>query len=274
MAGCGVAVGAWAWRLACVFAAGVALAALCALPFDADAEIRSTERRSGFDFMSPQTQAMQSDDSSNPGMFWVLDGERLWQEPAGKAGKSCASCHGEAAGSMRGVAARYPEFDQSSRRPIDLSGAISVCREKRQSAPPLARESDELLALTTFVAHQSRGMPVRPANDPHLKTFLDNGRRWFERPLGQLQLSCASCHETRGGMRLGGSVIPQAHPTGYPLYRLEWQSLGSLQRRLRGCLVGVRAEPFDYGAVEYVELELFLMWRAAGLAMETPAVRP
>ena len=224
--------------------------------------------------MSPQTQAMQADDSSNPGMFWVLEGERLWREPAGKADKSCASCHGDAVQSMRGVAARYPAYEESSRRPIDVTGRIGLCRHKQQSATALAHESDELLALVTYVAHQSRGMPITPAQDLRLEPFLDNGRRWFERPLGQLQLSCASCHETRAGMRLGGSTIPQAHPTGYPLYRLEWQSLGSIQRRLRGCLVGVRAEPFDYGAAEHVEIELFLMWRAAGLRMETPAVRP
>lgn len=66
----------------------------------------------------------------------------------------------------------------------------------------------------------------------------------------------------------------QAHPTGYPLYRLEWQALGSLQRRLRNCLVGMRAEPYDYGAPEFVELELYLMWRARGMNFEAPAVRP
>ena len=69
-------------------------------------------------------------------------------------------------------------------------------------------------------------------------------------------------------------AVPQAHPTGYPLYRLEWQSLGSLQRRLRNCLVGIRAEPYDYGSPELVDLELFLMWRARGMAMDAPAVRP
>jgi sulfur-oxidizing protein SoxA len=68
--------------------------------------------------------------------------------------------------------------------------------------------------------------------------------------------------------------MPQGHPNGYPLYRLEWQSLGSLQRRLRNCLIGMRAEPYAYGAGEYVDLELFLMWRARGMAVETPAVRP
>ena len=68
--------------------------------------------------------------------------------------------------------------------------------------------------------------------------------------------------------------MPQAHPTGYPLYRLEWQSLGSLQRRLRNCLIGIRAEPYEYGASELVDLELFLKWRARGMIFEAPAVRP
>ena len=78
----------------------------------------------------------------------------------------------------------------------------------------------------------------------------------------------------RSGRQLAGSVIPQAHPTGYPLYRLEWQGLGSLQRPLRNCLVGMRAEPYEYGAPELVDLELFLMWRARGMTIEAPAVRP
>jgi sulfur-oxidizing protein SoxA len=36
----------------------------------------------------------------------------------------------------------------------------------------------------------------------------------------------------------------------------------------------MRAEPYEYGAPEYVSLELYLMWRARGLPVETPAVRP
>lgn len=238
------------------------------------ADIPPKDKRSGFDFMSPQTQAMQTDETSNPGMFWVIDGERLWEQPQGSANKSCASCHGAAPKSMRGIAARYPAYDEATKKPIDLAGRVNRCRESQQSAAPLARESDELLALTTYVAYQSHGMPITPATDPRLGPFRENGRRWFERRLGQLQLSCASCHDERWGARLGGSTIPQAHPTGYPLYRLEWQSLGSLQRRLRGCLVGVRAEPFQYGDPEYVDIELFLMSRAAGLKMDAPAVRP
>ena len=77
------------------------------------------------------------------------------------------------------------------------------------------------------------------------------------------------------GQAAGGLARSRkAHPTGYPLYRLEWQSLGSLQRRLRGCITGIRAQAYDYGAPELVELELYLMSRARGMPIETPAVRP
>jgi sulfur-oxidizing protein SoxA len=98
--------------------------------------------------------------------------------------------------------------------------------------------------------------------------------RWHLQRMGQLNLSCAQCHDERWGQRLAGSIIPQAHATGYPIYRLEWQAMGSLQRRLRNCMSGVRAEIPAFGAQELVELELYLNTRAKGMAMEAPAVRP
>jgi hypothetical protein len=87
-------------------------------------------------------------------------------------------------------------------------------------------------------------------------------------------LSCAICHDDNAGKKLAGVTIPEAHPTGYPIYRLEWQALGSLKRRLRNCLVGIRAEAYPYDALEYVALELFLMDRARGMVVESPGVRP
>lgn len=238
------------------------------------AEIPLAERRSGADFMAPETRAMQSDDSANPGMLWVLQGERLWNAPAGTSGKSCASCHGEASASMRGVAARYPAMDGASGKPIDLAGRIALCRRDSQGAPEPAREGEELLALSAFVGHQSRGMPVMPPGDAGLASARADGKRLFEARMGQLDLACASCHDDNWDRKLGGSAITQAHPTAYPLYRLEWQALGSLQRRMRNCMVGVRAEPFAFGSAEFIDLEAYLMSRAAGLPIETPGVRP
>jgi L-cysteine S-thiosulfotransferase len=237
-------------------------------------EIPPAERRSGYDFMSRETRAMQDDEIANPGMLWVLEGASLWQRKIGTAARACADCHGDARASMAGVAARYPAFDAERGRPINLEQRINACRVARQGAPALSWESRELLALTAHVARQSRGLPIGVTVDARTQPFLDAGRATFRRRQGQLNLACSQCHDDHWGRQLAGNVIPQAHPTGYPIYRLEWQSLGSLQRRLRGCLVGIRAEPYDYGAPELVDLELYLMWRARGMTFEAPAVRP
>jgi sulfur-oxidizing protein SoxA len=251
-----------------------ALLSALALPLSHAADIAPQERRSGYADMSPGTRAMQDDDTANPGTLAVLDGEALWNLRAGTANVSCADCHGDAAVSMKGVAARYPAFDAASGGPVDLEQRINLERAGRQHAPPLKYENADLLALSAFVARQSRGAPIAPPEDERLAPYVAAGRAFFNERQGQLNLSCALCHDDNWGRRLAGNVVPQGHPTGYPLYRLEWQMLGSLQRRLRNCISGMRAETPDYGAPEYVNLELFLMRRAAGMAMEAPGVRP
>jgi len=238
------------------------------------ADIPLDQRRSDSEFISADTRAMQNDDTANPGMLAVLDGETLWEEKAGATDKSCADCHGDAKTGMKGVAARYPALAADQDRPVDLETRINMSRIADQKAAPLPFESKDLLALTVYVAHQSRGMPIAVEENERTKPFIAAGREIFERRQGQLNLSCAQCHNENWGKRLAGSLVPQAQPTGYPIYRLEWQELGSLQRRLRDCMAAMRAEPYDYGAPELVNLELFLMWRARGLPIETPAVRP
>jgi sulfur-oxidizing protein SoxA len=238
------------------------------------AEIPLDQRRSGYADVGRDTKAMQDDDTANPGMLWVLDGEAQWNAKAGSANKACADCHGDAAQSMKGVAARYPAYESARARPIDLEERINICRGEKQNATPLRFESRELLGLTAYVARQSRGMPIAEASDPRLAPFVAAGRALFEERQGQINMSCAQCHDDNWGKQLAGNTVPQGQPTGYPIYRLEWQSLGSLQRRLRNCISGMRAEPYDFGAPEYVALELFLMQRARGLAIETPGVRP
>jgi len=230
-------------------------------------------RRSGFHSMSPRIQAMQRDDQQNPGMLWVADGEALWTKVAGTSA-SCAHCHGDAGQTMRGVAARYPDWDKIDRRPVNLAQRINLCRTRHQQVPPLPPESAELLGLEAYVGHQSRGMPLTPSPAKELDAPREHGHRQWEQRIGQLNLSCALCHDQLPGRVLGGATIPQGHVNGYPTYRLEWQGLGSLQRRIRNCVIGVRAEPPAFHSDEMVELELYLTQRSAGLKVETPAVRP
>jgi sulfur-oxidizing protein SoxA len=237
-------------------------------------EIPLNQRRSDSEFISADTRAMQNDDTANPGMLVVADGEALWNAKTGTANKSCADCHGDAATGMKGVAARYPAVVPPLGLPVDLEQRINMSRVADQKAAALPVESKELLALTAYIGRQSRGMPAAVKNDAQSKKFIEAGRVIFERRQGQLDLSCAQCHDDNWGKKLAGNLIPQAQPTGYPIYRLEWQDVGSLQRRMRGCMSAIRAAPYDYGAPELVDLEFFLMWRSRGMAVETPAVRP
>lgn len=240
----------------------------------AAAQVSADKRRSGYQDMGEALQKMQDDDMANPGMLFVQLGGQLWVKAAGATDKSCADCHGAAAASMKGVATRYPAIPQGSDRPVDLEGRINLCRTEHQKAERLPPENRDLLALTAYVAHQSRDLPIAPPYDPRLDAFRRQGEEIYRRRQGQLNLSCAICHDDNAGKKLAGIVIPEAHPTGYPIYRLEWQALGSLKRRLRNCLVGIRAEAWPLDAPEYTALELYLMERAKGLKLETPAVRP
>ena len=213
--------------------------------------------------MSRETRAMQDDETTGPAALWLLEGEALWRD-------GCARCH--AGGSMKGVAARYPALHQG--KLVNLEQRVNLCRVEQAKAPAFPDESRELLALAAYVGRQSRGLPIEVVIDNKTREFLDRGRENFLRRQGQLNLACTQCHDDNWGRKLAGSTIPQAHPTGYPLYRLEWQAVGSLQRRLRNCLTGMRAQNHAFGAAELVELELYLMWRARGMKLETPAVRP
>ncbi|MFO1081711.1 MAG: sulfur oxidation c-type cytochrome SoxA [Reyranellaceae bacterium] len=253
--------GALGLGLAVLLAAGLALAQAAPEP-----------RRSGYQDMGEALRRMQDDPAANPGMLFVQLGRSLWDKPAGRADKACAGCH--SLEQMKGVAARYPAVPAGADQPVDLEGRINLCRTTQQQAEPLPLESQDLLALAALVAVQSRDLPIAPPDDPRLAAARERGAALWRLRQGQLNLSCANCHDDNAGRRLAAATIPQAHPTGYPIYRLEWQALGSLQRRLRNCLTGMRAEAPPYGTPDYVALEAWLMARAAGMPLESPAVRP
>ena len=228
-------------------------------------------RRSGFDDMSPALQALQRDDTQNPGQLWVREGEALWTR-APTAGRACVACH--AVDTLPGLAARFPRWDEQRHRPQTLAGRIDQCRVQHQQGKPQGPDGAEVLALSAYLGARSRGLPLKPDTRAELNAWQARGEALWMQRMGQLNLACVHCHDQRAGARLGGATIPQGHATGYPTYRLEWQDLGSLERRLRNCVTGVRAEPWPPGADEWLALEVYLARRAARMSIETPAVRP
>jgi sulfur-oxidizing protein SoxA len=242
-------------------------AALLAVGLGAGVAALAADVRPGRDFLSPDLRAQQEDPSRHPGWLWVDEGEALWRDGA----RNCQSCHGDI-GAMDGVAARYPAVAADGAL-LNLEGRIERCRTRHQGEPPFGYESEALLSLTAAVALRSRGVPMSVAVDGLAAPYLDAGRRLYEERQGQLNLACGQCHDDNAGRRLRGDVISNGVGTAWPAYRLDWNGMGSLHRRLRACSLGVRATQFELGGPEYLALELYLADRARGLPVEAPGLR-
>lgn len=247
--------------------AALALAVITVAAAPATAEIKS-----GSEFLSPELRRAQDDETRNPAWFWVEQGEALFSRKP-ETGAACISCHAEPKQSLRGAATRYPQVDAASGRLLNLEGRIEQCRVERQKQPAFGYETPELLAMTAYVASLSRGLPMDVRTDGPAQPYYEAGKAFYGRRQGQLNLSCRQCHDGLVGERLRGDTISHGAGTGYPAYRLEWNDVGSLHRRLRACSLGVRATQFDYGSPEYLALELYLAGRAKGLPIETPGIR-
>jgi len=228
---------------------------------------------SGYTFMEPSTQQIQDDDFLNPAFFLVEKGQALWDQPWPGADQSCRSCHGDAETSMRGVAARYPDWDSRDAVMISLESRLNREITERLGGHPLALESEDLLALTAFVSLQSRGLPMAIRIDEQVQEWVDRGQEIFVTRRGQLNLSCQNCHDDHWGQMLRGDMISQGQINAFPIFRLTWDEVGSRHRMFTWCMEAIRSEPFPLGSDEYLALETYLAVRGQGLMIEAPGVR-
>lgn len=234
------------------------------------------DAKSGYFWATPETQEMQDDDFSNPGYPTVDEAAEAWEMVDGTAGKSCASCHGDAEESMKGVGARYPIYDEVTKKPINIELRINRCREENMGAKPYKYESKAMLGMTAYVRTQSKGMPVVSTaadEDDALHAFWQQGKEFYYQRRGQLDMACKHCHEDNAGNTIRAETLSQGQSNGFPTYRLKWQGLGSLHRRFRGCNKNIRSTPYGYGSDEYLALETYLAWRGRTLPVEAPSVR-
>ena len=229
--------------------------------------------QSGLAFTGPEILDLQGDDFANPALPALDKGGRLWKQVAGKSDKSCQSCHGELSSSMKGVATRYPAIDKASGTLFNLEDRIRQCRQQNQKAPEWPFESEELLAVTLYVTSASNGMPIQVNIEGKAQPHFEAGQKIFMARQGQMNLACTQCHDQRYGIKLFTDKLSQGQPNAYPAYRIEWQRMASLERRLRFCYNGVRAETPAWGHMDMRNISLYLMWRAQGLKIEVPSVR-
>ena len=229
---------------------------------------------SGYEFRTTETQMLQDDDFQNPGFLWVEQGEELWNTVDGAAGKSCATCHGDASESMKMVGATYPKWNDEVGKPLNVEQRINKCREENMQAETWSKwDSNDMLSMNAYVKYQSKGEPVMVQTDGPMASWMERGKEIYYTRVGQLDMACANCHEDNYGNYIRSDHLSQGQSNGFPLYRLKWQKLGSLHRRFKGCMSNIRATPYKVGGDEFIALEVYLAYRGQGLSVETPAVR-
>lgn len=232
-----------------------------------------TEIMSGWHFRNDDTQAMQMDDFDNPGMLAVEAAMDTWNTVEGKAEKSCASCHDSAEDSMKGVRATYPKWNEDAGVVRTLAMQINACRTENLDAEPYKYDSAPMAAMEALISAQSRGMPVDVAIDGPAQDTWEQGKEIYYTRYGQLELSCANCHEQNYGNMIRADHLSQGQINGFPTYRLKNAKLNTAHGRFKGCIRDTRAETFDPGSPEFVALELYVASRGNGLSVEGPSVR-
>jgi len=228
---------------------------------------------SGWRFRSDETQALEMDDFENPGMIAVENALEDWAMVDGTEGKSCASCHEDAETSMKGVRAVYPKWNEVAGEVRTIEMQVNDCRTTRMGAEKWKWNSDNMVDMTALISSVSRGMPMNVAIDGPAASTWEKGKEIYYTRFGQLELSCANCHENNYGNMIRADHLSQGQINGFPAYRLKNAKLNSIHNRFKGCIRDTRAETFSEGSPEFIALELYVASRGNGLSVEGPSIR-
>jgi len=238
----------------------------------APAESALPELLSGWLFRTKETRALQMDDFDNPGMIFVDQALDAWNLVEGTEGKSCASCHGEPE-SMAGLRATLPKWNEEKGKLFTMEDYINQSRVEYMGAEPWKWSSSSMTAMSALISLQSRGQVVNVATNGPVTDAMALGKDLYYTRVGQLDLSCANCHEDNFGNMIRADRLSQGQTNGFPVYRLKNGKLNSAQGRFKGCMKNIRAVPYAEGSDEFTALELYVASRGNGLSVEGPSVR-
>lgn len=262
------------WICAFGLASPLVLTAQTSLQLQTNAPL--TQQRSalsGNAFLSPDLLALQNDASRNPTQLWVDQGQEIWGSPEKKG--ACFECHNKP-NELKNSAPQFPKWSVEKQHLINLEDQILSCAQ-RTGRPFKGLEDPNVMALSALLHQASQGQSLAvkptPGYEAQWQAALNEGAKEFTTRLGRMNLACTHCHDQNIGKQMRADIISPGHPTGFPIFKMSWQSMGSIDRRLRACYSGVQAEVPTPGSPVLRQLELFLKMRAQGMPMDGPSLR-
>lgn len=236
----------------------------------AQAEWPTSAQLSGSAFLTPGLLSLQKDTDSSPVGLWLDRGALAWSDTS--TGTSCAGCHGQVS-TLQKSAVTHPQLSADGSRLVNLEDQILNCRA-RTGKPAATLEDEDVIALSALLHQSAKGLPfdLKPQLSQALlwQSRLAQGAAAYAQRIGRMNLACVHCHDQNIGKQMRADVISPGHPTGFPVYRMSWQKMGSIDRRLRACYSGVQAQLPAPAAPVLRDLELYLKVRAQNTSPGTP----
>ncbi len=198
-------------------------------------------------------------------------GEKIWKTPFknGKHFEDCFKSQGF------GEAAKYPEYNEREDRIITFEMKINECLTQNGEKPFPYDDVDSMGVLTAYARKLSDGYLTKVviSSSGSFQRYF-NGRGLFHKRMGQLNLSCASCHITHAGHYFRDELISPAvgHTSHFPVFR-GGEFLFTLHMRYRRCMEAMRATPFAAGSKEFNDIEFFHSFLSNGLPLQSSVYR-
>ena len=171
----------------------------------------------------------------------------------------------------------YPYFDEKKKDVVTLTSAINKCltdagQEKWNEKKGDMADLEAYIAYETMEAGKKVNIKIGSAD---AAAAYERGKEYYYTQRGYLKLSCANCHVQGAAQRVRNESLSQllGHTTHFPVYRLKWQGLGTLERRMEGCVKDQGQNPPKTNSKEMKELLYFMAYMSNGMAVDGPDIR-
>ena len=182
------------------------------------------------------------------------------------------------------IAGEYPYFDEKKKEVVTLTGAINKCLtdagEKKLN--PKKGKITHIEAYFAFASAEAGKKVNIKINSADAAAAYERGKKYYYSQRGYLKLSCANCHVQGAGKRVRNESLSQllGHTTHFPVYRLKWgvkdpnsDGLGTIERRLIGCIKDEGQVPPKANSKEMKELIYFMSYMSNGMNIDGPDIR-
>jgi sulfur-oxidizing protein SoxA len=171
----------------------------------------------------------------------------------------------------------YPMFDEQTKQVVSLTQAINDCVTANGEKKWNEKKGD-MAKVQAFFAFKTKEAE-KPVNikieSADAAAAYERGKEFYYSQRGYLTLSCAECHVQGAGQRVRNESLSQllGHTTHFPVYRLKWQDLGTLERRMEGCVKDQGQNPPKPTSKEMKELLYFMAYMSNGMKIDGPDIR-